>query len=86
MTCCPDDCECKEYSHPFVHIEWRDSRRYVYQMSREEPNEVCIIYSCGWLVKETDDNVTIAQDIIDGDLRGIEVIPLENVINIDRNP
>lgn len=65
---------------PLVEIEWRDSHRYTYQMGQDEPVEVAIMRSVGYLISQTKDKVVIAQDLIGDDMRGIEVICRENII------
>lgn len=63
-----------------IEIHWRDSHRYMYQMERNEPVEVAIMKTVGWLVRETENEIVIAQDILGEDMRGVEVICAENVL------
>lgn len=65
-----------------IEIIWRDSRRYLYQMSAEDTFEVCIITSIGHLVEKNNERIVIAQDNIEGDWRGVSVIPRANVIRM----
>lgn len=61
-------------------ITWRDSHRYTYQMDREEPVEYAIIETVGWFVSEDKEQIVLAQDIIGEDIRGVIVIPKENIV------
>lgn len=61
-------------------IVWRDSRRYLNQLSKEEKFEVCEIITIGFIVEEDKKKIVLAQDIIDNDYRGIIVIPKENIL------
>lgn len=65
-----------------VKITWRDSHRYMYQMEDTLDCEVTIIESVGFLTYKDKNKVIIAQDLIDEDLRGVLVIPKENIIEI----
>lgn len=65
-----------------VRIIWRDSRRYTYQMETSERFDVCEIETVGFLVKEDKKQYVLCQDLIDDDVRGVIVIPKENVVKI----
>ncbi len=62
-------------------ITWRDSHRYTYQMEPHEEVTVTTIESVGFLVREQKDSYVLSQDDIMGDIRGVIVIPKENIIN-----
>lgn len=63
-------------------IQWRDSRMYITQCSREEDFDNAKIESIGYLVKETETNYVLAGDLIEDELRRVIVIPKENVIQV----
>lgn len=63
-----------------VKVNWRDSHRYTYQMSADEPLEYATIETIGWFVREDKKQIVLAQDIIGDDIRGVIVIPKENII------
>lgn len=64
-----------------IKITWRDSHRYMYQMENTEKVVVTTIETIGWLYKTEKDSYILAQDIIgDSDVRGVIVIPKENII------
>lgn len=65
-----------------AHITWTDSHRYTYQMENDEPVHFVTIETIGWLVKQDKNQVVLAQDDIEGDIRGVIVIPRENIIKI----
>lgn len=66
-----------------IKIIWRDSKRYIYQMENDEKVSVATIETMGWLWKIEKDSYIIAQDILDdSDVRGVIVIPKENIIKI----
>lgn len=58
-----------------VKISWTDSNRYMYQMELDEEVTTTTIETVGWLVSEDEDQVVLAQDIIEDDIRGVIVIP-----------
>ncbi len=62
-------------------VLWRDSHRYTYQMGVEEDVTYCTIKTIGWLVSENKKQIVLSQDDIDGDIRGVIVIPKENIID-----
>lgn len=65
-----------------IKITWRDSKRYTYQMENDEETKVTIIETIGWLYKTEKDNFVVCQDILDEcDVRGVIVIPKENVVS-----
>ncbi len=61
-------------------IKWRDSRKYLEQLPKDENFDVCVITSIGFIVSEDKQKIVLAQDIIDEDVRGIIVIPKENIL------
>jgi hypothetical protein len=65
-----------------IKVTWRDSHRYMYQMEDTLDCEVTTIESVGFLTFKDKNKVIIAQDLIDEDLRGVLVIPKENIIKI----
>ncbi len=65
-----------------VEIEWRDAKRYTYQMYADEKLDICRVKSIGYLISMDKKQVAICQDNLEGDIRGVEVIPRENVIKI----
>jgi len=65
-----------------VEIFWRDAHRFTYQMSADESVNIVEMKSLGYLVRKDKRRVVISQDDIDGDLRGVQVIPAENIIKI----
>ncbi len=63
------------------HITWRDSRRYVYQLDQtKEDFSVCEIDTIGFFVEEDKEKIVLTQDLIDDEVRGVIVIPKENII------
>ena len=64
-----------------LYIKWRDSRRYTYQMETTEDFSICEIHTIGFVVNENSKQYVLCQDIIEGDIRGVIVIPKENVIS-----
>lgn len=67
-----------------VQIRWRDSHRYLYQMESGAEVEVQDIDTVGFLVRTEKDAYVLAQDDIDGDIRGVIVIPKENVVKVTK--
>lgn len=68
-------------------ITWRDSHRYTYQMEADEEVTYCTIKTVGWLVSENKKQIVLAQDDIEGDIRGVIVIPRENIVKrVDSTP
>lgn len=65
-----------------VQVTWRDSHRYMYQMDKNEDVSVITIKSIGFLVKKSRNEVVLAQDDIEGDIRGVIIIPKENILDI----
>ena len=62
-------------------ITWRDSRRYVYQLDHTiEDFSVCQIQTIGFFVEEDKEKIVLAQDLIDDEVRGVIVIPKENIV------
>ena len=75
--------------YDIVKITWRDSKRYIEQITKDEKFEVCVIETVGFLIKDVSSSkdkgyVTITQDIIGNDLRGVLVIPQENIVTIEK--
>lgn len=67
-----------------VKVTWRDSHRYMYQMSQEDDVETTEIETVGWLIRKQNKDLVIAQDIFpNGDMRGVMVIPHENIIKFE---
>jgi len=66
-----------------VLVTWRDSHRYTYQMEKDEEVSVTEIKTVGWLVSDNTNQVVLAQDDIEDDIRGVIVIPRENIISMD---
>lgn len=65
-----------------VKIRWRDSRRYMYQMDADDPTSVCEVETVGFLVRKEKNAYVLAQDDIEGDIRGVITIPKENVLKV----
>lgn len=65
-----------------VEISWLDSHRYTYQMSPQEAVSIITIVSCGFLVSQNKTQVVICQDNIEGDIRGVLVIPMVNILKM----
>lgn len=65
-----------------LEVTWRDSHRYIYQMSPDEKIEISTIGTVGYLVRRDKQMIVLAQDDIMGDIRGVIAIPMENVIRI----
>lgn len=65
-----------------VKIKWRDSQRYTLQMERIDDFSICEIVTVGWLIEKRKDGYLLSQDLIDDDIRGIIIIPKENIIQI----
>lgn len=61
-------------------VKWRDSRMYIHQEHRDEPWEVCVITSVGFVIEETKEHIVLAGDLLDEDVRRAIVIPKENII------
>lgn len=66
-----------------IKVTWRDSHRYMYQMDPEDEVSTTEIQTVGWLVRKQNKDLVIAQDYIEGDIRGVMVIPHENVIEME---
>ena len=65
-----------------VKINWRDSNLYITQCNVDDDFEVALLTSIGELVKETDDYLVLAGDVLkDGEIRRVIVIPKENIIH-----
>jgi len=79
-----EKCPMLEMEMKPVKIRWSDSRRYVYQMEADEETSTCIIESVGFLVKEKSNAYVLCQDNIEGEIRGVLVIPRVNVIKITK--
>lgn len=62
-------------------IEWRDSRRYLYQMDSKESFSVCTVITVGHLIEEDKEQITLSQDLIDEEIRGVICIPKENIVS-----
>lgn len=63
-----------------VKVTWRDSHRYTYQMSQDDDVEITEIETVGYLIRKQNKDLVIAQDVFpNGDMRGVIVIPSENV-------
>lgn len=67
-----------------VRVTWRDSHRYMYQMHPTEEVSVTVIESCGYLVSQNKKQIVLCQDVIGDDIRGVIVIPRENVTKVER--
>ncbi len=65
-----------------VVVTWRDSHRYTYQMEADEEVACCTIKTVGWLVSENEKQIVLSQDDIEGDIRGVIVIPRENIVGL----
>lgn len=61
-------------------IRWRDSRMYIAQVGNQEPFDVTVIESVGFVLEDTPDHVTLAGDMVDTEFRRVIVIPRENII------
>jgi hypothetical protein len=63
-----------------VFVRWRDSNRYILQEKRDDDFTVEEIETCGFLIKENSNQITVAQDLVgEEDVRGVIVIPRENI-------
>lgn len=63
-----------------VEIKWRDSRMYIEQCNQDDELDICVISSVGYKIKETKNVITLAGDLVDGDIRRVICIPKENII------
>lgn len=61
-------------------VRWRDSRMYIHQEHKDEPWEVCVISSVGYVIEETKEHIVLAGDLLDEDVRRAIVIPKENIV------
>lgn len=52
-------------------------------MDPEDEVSTTEIQTVGWLVRKQNKDLVIAQDYIEGDIRGVMVIPHENVIEME---
>ena len=64
-----------------IKIKWRDSSIYNAQGDNNYPFEVSIFESVGFLLKENEDSIVIARDIIRDESRGVLIIPKENILS-----
>lgn len=53
---------------------------YIHQEHKDEPWEVCVITSVGFVIEETKEHIVLAGDLLDDDVRRAIVIPKENII------
>jgi len=67
----------------FVHVWWRDSKRHLYQMSEDDVDGVSVIHTASYLVLSAKDSITLAQDLIEGEWRGVMTIPRENIVEMN---
>lgn len=65
-----------------VQITWRDSNRYFEQLEADHDFSIVMIETVGYLVEKNESKVVVAQDNVEGELRGVIVIPVENIIEI----
>lgn len=65
-----------------VMITWRDSNRYLEQIEQDHDFQTVLINTVGHLVSADKFKVVVAQDEIDGELRGVIAIPTENIIKM----
>ena len=68
-----------------VEIVWRDSCMYLTQCNKSEPLNIEEITSTGFFIKEDDEKIVIAGDLLNsdsGELRRVISIPKENIIEI----
>lgn len=56
-------------------VYWRDSRMFITQHDKDEKLEVCHLESVGFLLKNTDNEIVLVGDIIEGEFRRTLVIP-----------
>lgn len=64
-----------------LHIRWRDSNMELGQTSRTDTYEVALMQTVGFLITESETQITIARDIVDEtDCRGVITIPKENIV------
>lgn len=70
----------------FAYVRWFDASYQRGECTDEELNAVVVLHSCGILVRETDDHVTLAMDRYDADgtWRYIEHIPKCLIAQIER--
>ena len=66
-----------------IEVKWRDSNIYPRQRYIKDDFKVCFIASVGYLVSEDSKQIVIARDDMeDGDIRDVIVIPRENIVTI----
>lgn len=63
-------------------ITWIDSNIFPEQQSIDGEFETAKIISVGFLVKEDDDCIVIASDLIGKDIRRVLIIPKINVLSV----
>lgn len=63
-------------------VYWRDSRMYITQHDDKEKLEVCHIESVGFMLKNTNFEIVLVGDLIDGEFRRTLIIPKENIANL----
>lgn len=62
------------------HIKWRDSRMFIHQEPRDcDDFNVAIVESVGFVISENSEQIVLAGDIVDDDVRRVIVIPKENI-------
>lgn len=62
-------------------IKWRDSNMFITQEARNTDWKVAVIESVGFVIREDKDNIVLAGDLLDEDVRRVIVIPKENIIS-----
>jgi hypothetical protein len=67
-----------------IEVTWRDSQIYVSQVGISEIFEVCTLTSVGYLVSKNTKQVVLARDVVNDDVRGVLVIPRENITKLRR--
>lgn len=66
-----------------ITVVWTDSNRYIEQCHIDDEFSFVTIKSTGWLVIKDKDKIVLCQDIIGDDIRGVLVIPMDNVKKIE---
>lgn len=62
-------------------IKWRDSQMYIHQEPKDEPFNICIIESVGFVLSEDKEKIVLAGDLVGEDVRRVIAIPKENIIS-----
>lgn len=67
-----------------VEVIWRDSNMYLTQCNKDDGFTYETIISYGNLIQENDEQIVIAGDCMQDDVRRVIVIPNENIISLKK--